>query len=46
MSRALARAHGGTLTLSSTPGAGTTALLRLPPERLILQATLPQETAP
>jgi signal transduction histidine kinase len=46
MSRALARAHGGTLTLSSTPGAGTTALLRLPPERLMLQATLPQETAP
>ena len=46
LSRALVQAHGGTLALASAPGAGTTALLRLPPERLIFTATAPQETAP
>ncbi len=34
VSRALVRAHGGDLTLSSQTGQGTTAELRLPPERL------------
>jgi signal transduction histidine kinase len=50
LSRALAAAHGGTLSLSSSPGLGTTALLRLPPERLTDAKAAPprpdpQETA-
>jgi signal transduction histidine kinase/PAS domain-containing protein len=34
LSRALTELHGGTLTLDSTPGRGTTATLRLPPARV------------
>jgi signal transduction histidine kinase len=42
MSRALAKAHGGTLELDSAPGHGTVATLRLPPDRLLVH---PQPTA-
>jgi signal transduction histidine kinase len=35
LSRALATAHGGTLDLDSTPGLGTSAILRLPAARVI-----------
>jgi len=35
LSRALARLHGGELTLESTPGKGTRAIVTLPPERSI-----------
>jgi signal transduction histidine kinase len=35
VSRALVQAHGGELVLQSRPGAGTTAEIRLPPERLV-----------
>ncbi|MBL6458279.1 PAS-domain containing protein [Belnapia sp. T6] len=35
LSRALAEAQGATLTLESIPGAGTTAVLRFPPSRLL-----------
>ncbi|MDB5371443.1 MAG: hypothetical protein JWP04_85 [Belnapia sp.] len=35
LSRALAEAQGATLTLESTPGAGTTAVLRIPKTRLL-----------
>ncbi|MGC8477869.1 MAG: PAS-domain containing protein [Acetobacteraceae bacterium] len=41
LARALVESHGGTLVLSSAPGAGTTAALRLPAHRLRLP--LPQE---
>ena len=34
ISRALTHLHGGTLELSSSPGAGTTVTVRLPPERV------------
>jgi signal transduction histidine kinase len=34
ISRALTLLHGGTLELSSSPGAGTTVTVRLPPERV------------
>ncbi|MBV1796114.1 PAS-domain containing protein [Siccirubricoccus sp. G192] len=39
LSRALAEAQGAELTLESAPGAGTTAVLRIPKSRLILPAT-------
>ena len=35
VSRALMRAHGGELALSSRPGEGTTAVMRIPVERLV-----------
>jgi signal transduction histidine kinase len=35
LSRALAAAQGAELTLDSSPGAGTTATLRFPPDRLL-----------
>ena len=35
ISRNLVLLHGGTLTLTSTPGAGTTVTVSLPPERVI-----------
>ena len=38
LSRALAEAHGGSLQLDSTPGAGTTASLRLPADRVLQPA--------
>ena len=41
LSRALAAAQGAELTLESMPGSGTTAVLRFPPERLILQPARP-----
>ncbi|WP_052388927.1 PAS-domain containing protein [Belnapia moabensis] len=37
LSRALAEAQGATLTLDSTPGQGTTALLRFPKARLLAE---------
>jgi PAS domain-containing protein len=37
LSRALAEAQGATLTLDSTPGQGTTALLRFPKDRLLAE---------
>jgi signal transduction histidine kinase len=40
VSRITARAHGGDLILSSQPGVGTTAVLRLPADRLV---ALPSE---
>jgi len=35
LARALAELHGGTLTLDSTPGRGTTVRVTLPPERVV-----------
>ena len=35
ISRSLIELHGGRLDLDSTPGAGTTATIRLPPERVV-----------
>ncbi len=37
LARTLAEQHGGTLTLESKPGVGTTARLRLPPGRVLGQ---------
>lgn len=37
IARKLASAHGGSISIESTPGLGTTATFRLPPERLIRQ---------
>ncbi len=37
LSRALAEAQGATLSLESTPGQGTTALLRFPKDRLLAE---------
>lgn len=45
LSRQLAELHGGTLTLASTPGAGTTATVRLPPERLLSVPATGMQTA-
>ena len=44
LSRLLAEAMGGTLTLDSRPGHGTTVTLHLPRERLAAPAALAQET--
>jgi signal transduction histidine kinase len=41
VSRALVQAHGGDLVLQSRPGAGTTAEIRLPAERLVGVAPRP-----
>ena len=38
LSRHLVELHGGTLTLDSTPGVGTTVIVRLPPERVLRDA--------
>ena len=35
LSKALAELHGGSLTLESQPGVGTTVTVRLPPERVL-----------
>jgi len=35
---ALARAHGGAIVIESAPNVGTTAILTLPPERVITAA--------
>ncbi len=35
LTRALVQRHGGTITLDSTPGQGTTVSLRFPPERVL-----------
>jgi signal transduction histidine kinase len=43
VSRALVQAHGGDLVLQSQPGAGTTAEIRLPPERLVGVAPRPSK---
>ena len=40
LSRALAEAQGATLTLDSTPGQGTTALLRFPKSRLLAELAI------
>jgi len=42
LSRALAQAHGGSLQLTSVPGEGTTAVLRLPASRVLRRATAAQ----
>ena len=42
VSRITARAHGGDLILSSTPGVGTTAALRLPADRLAVSPSISQ----
>ena len=41
LSRGLALAHGGTLQLQSEPGRGTTAVLRLPAERVLRRPPSP-----
>jgi signal transduction histidine kinase len=38
ISRALVEAHGGQLTLESTPGSGTVVRVRLPPNRTIVES--------
>jgi signal transduction histidine kinase len=35
LAQALVHLHGGSLTLESAPGCGTTATIRLPPDRVI-----------
>jgi signal transduction histidine kinase len=35
LAKALAEAHGGRLTLESTPGEGTTVTIRLPADRVV-----------
>lgn len=44
VSRALMRAHGGELLLRSRPQEGTTAVMRIPAERLNLSTSLTEET--
>jgi len=46
VSRALMRAHGGELMLQSRPGEGTTAIMRVPVERLLPAGTDLLEDAP
>ena len=38
LARTLAELHGGSLTLASAPGVGTTAVLRLPASRVVMAA--------
>jgi signal transduction histidine kinase len=38
LSRHLIELHGGSLALESTPGTGTTAVIRIPSERMISPA--------
>ncbi|WP_416899399.1 MAG: sensor histidine kinase [Minwuia sp.] len=45
LSEALIRLHGGTLTLVSTPGEGTTARIWLPPERCLGRSAVAGEAA-
>jgi signal transduction histidine kinase len=45
LAKMLAEKHGGTLTVDSTPGAGTTVTVILPAERLRPQSTAATETA-
>jgi signal transduction histidine kinase len=35
IARRLAAAHGGSISIESVPGVGTTATFRLPPERIM-----------
>ncbi len=42
LSKSLIELHGGTLDLQSQPGMGTTATVRFPAARIILQETLPE----
>jgi len=39
IAKAIAEAHGGTLELRSMPNQGTTAILTIPPERVIVSDT-------
>ncbi|MEM8596338.1 MAG: HAMP domain-containing sensor histidine kinase [Pseudomonadota bacterium] len=45
LTRELIEAHGGRLVLSSTPGRGTTAILALPPERVLQEPQPPSGSA-
>jgi two-component system cell cycle sensor histidine kinase PleC len=46
ISRALVQGHGGQLILSSRPGAGTTAEIRMPADRVIAAGPRAQEDLP
>jgi signal transduction histidine kinase len=46
LARRLIELHGGTLSLTSDKGKGTTARMRLPPDRVARMAFATQETAP